>query len=140
MWLLVDKGSHGNIEARTLLRFAPRHASTQPRQRGMSRHEQELSGSSFNSSPGCSRDRADTAAIVGVTADPGKGEEGRWWWWKEQIQLWPPLTHPFFTPPAWSGRIIAVTVTGGGRRSRPRRSCSGRREERAARTRDAARE
>ena len=74
MWLLVDKGSHGNIEARTLLRFPPRHASTQPRQRGMSRNEQELSGSSFNSSPGCSRDRADTAAIVSVTADPGTGE------------------------------------------------------------------
>ena len=79
MWLLVDKGSHGNIEARTLLRFPPRHASTQPRQRGMRRHEQELSGSSFNSSPGCSRDRADTAAIVSVTADPGTGEGRRWW-------------------------------------------------------------
>ena len=107
----------------------------------MSRNEQELFGSSFNSSPGCSRDRGDTA-IVSVTADTGKEEEGRWWWWKEQIQLWPPLTHPFFTPPAWSGRIIAVTVTGEGRRSPPRRSCSGRHEdeERAARTRDAARE
>ena len=138
MWLLVDKGSHGNIEARTLLRFPPRHASTQPRQRGMRRHEQELSGSSFNSSPGCSRDRADTAAIVSVTADTGSGEGRRRW--PEQVQLWHPLTHSSFTPPAWSGRIIAVTVTGEGRRSPPRRSCSGRREERAARTRDAARE
>ena len=140
MWLLVDKGSHGNIEARTLLRFPPRHASTQPRQRGMSRYEQELSGSSFNSSPGCSRDRADTAAIVSVTADPGTGEGRRWW--TEQVQLWHPFTYPFFTPPARSGRIIAVTVSGDGegRRSPPRRSCSGRREERAARTRDAARE
>ena len=101
-WLLVDKGSHGNIEARTLLRFAPRHASTQSRQRGMSRHEQELSGSSFNSSPGRSRDRAD-AAIVGVTADPGKGEGGGGGGVQNRSNFGiPSLTHPSFTPPDWS--------------------------------------
>ena len=100
MWLLVDKGSHGNIEARTLLRFAPRHASTQPRQRGMSRHEQELSGSSFNSSPGRSRDRAD-AAIVGVTADPGKGGGDGGGQNRSNFGI-PSLTHPSFTPPDWS--------------------------------------
>ena len=130
-WLLVDKGSHGNIEARTLLRFAPRHASTQPRQRGMSRHEQELSGSSFNSSPGRSRDRAD-AAIVGVTADPGKGLGGAVVVGRTDLTL---ASHHLPTPP--SHHLTGLgPVTGEGRRSPPRRCCSGRHEERAARTRE----